>query len=237
MQVHQALYGASHAPQMTTNDPNLSLSLRLRTLEAQVFGVPSTLSAEPPFQHVEGSKPLVRRTREVQENLDRAAADSDALKRLLNGYAQYLPLLSIPTTTVEHGDGTADENGGATAAELLPDAVKLAMVLEAGWDIKAAERDLREVDTLRNRGADGAGHLEKMLPYKNDLMTALKASEARSEQLHKARRDVADLLNRYSTYTSAVSEMFLQLHRRVETMEDAVAGLERRKRQEAAARY
>ena len=47
-----------------------------------------------------------------------------------------------------------------TQADLLPDTVKLAMVLEAAWDIKAAERDLREVEVLRSRGADGAGSLE-----------------------------------------------------------------------------
>jgi hypothetical protein len=75
----------------------------------------------------------------------------------------YLPLISLPdptaTASAEESDGPKD---GAVKAEydLVPDRVKVTMLLEAAEDIRGLERDLREVEVLKGQGVDGAGHLE-----------------------------------------------------------------------------
>lgn len=44
--------------------------------------------------------------------------------------------------------------------DVIPDSVKLTMVLEAAADIKGIERDLRQVEVLKGQGVEGAGSLE-----------------------------------------------------------------------------
>jgi len=76
---------------------------------------------------------------------------------------QYLPLLSIPSlepVAAQAQDGPSGESQHLFEADLLPDATKVTMLLEAAPDIRAAERDLREIDLLRARGVEGSGILE-----------------------------------------------------------------------------
>ena len=60
----------------------------------------------------------------------------------------YKPLLSL------HTDDTPPETYDP------PDETKLTILLESRGDIISAERDLREVDILKERGVEGSGDLE-----------------------------------------------------------------------------
>lgn len=85
---------------------------------------------------------------------------------------RYLPLINQQQhleSTDDGGDALKqDESGRAeldtvpaiNVADLLPDATKLTMILEAAQDIKSAERDLREIELLKKREVEGAGMLE-----------------------------------------------------------------------------
>lgn len=89
---------------------------------------------------------------------------------------QYLPLLAIPAATGPSPNSSAPDPNATPSTEepnstprptpihessLLPDSVKLAMILEAASDIRGAERDLREIEILKNRQVEGSGELER----------------------------------------------------------------------------
>ncbi|RXK40566.1 hypothetical protein M231_02218 [Tremella mesenterica] len=236
--------------------PDLALEIRLRTIEAIIYGVPShsststfNIDSDPGISHLSPIEPhkegeirftgeskytrqtekssisLTRRIKDVMDVLERTGGQDDGIKRLLDGYDQYLPLLQPGSETIN------------SDSESLPDHTKLIMVLEASEDIKQAERGLREIDLLISKGVDGSGELEKMLPLKPEIVNAQKSSISRMEELRKVREEVNNLLRRYSTYTNTVSEMFIELHNRTQTLEDAVTRLERKKKEELESRY
>lgn len=90
---------------------------------------------------------------------------------------QYLPLLTIPTasgplpnpsfatpTSTLSSSEQANQTLTPTPiheSSLLPDSVKLAMVIEAASDIRGAERDLREIEILKSQQVEGSGELER----------------------------------------------------------------------------
>lgn len=46
------------------------------------------------------------------------------------------------------------------STDLIPDQVKVSILLESKFDLISAERDLREIEVLKHRGVDGSGDLE-----------------------------------------------------------------------------
>ncbi|WVQ75635.1 hypothetical protein IAR50_005264 [Cryptococcus sp. DSM 104548] len=217
----------------------LALDLRLRTLEAQLFGTPPSSFAPAPDRAQQKDGAATRRVREIHERLERLGESSEGVKRLLNGYDQYLPLLTIPhpSTTSTPADQASDETQPVQESDLLPDSVKLAMVLAAAEDIVGAERDLRELEILKNSGAEGSGRMEEFIPQRPDLIRAMQESEKEREALAKARGQVGGLLVRYADFTSTVSELFIDLHHKMESLEEGVARVERKRRKELAERY
>ncbi|WVQ83657.1 hypothetical protein IAT38_005800 [Cryptococcus sp. DSM 104549] len=212
----------------------LPLDLRIRTLEAQLFGVPPSLTADAPAPAKGHGKAATRRLREISEGLERLGASSDGVKRLLDGYNQYLPLLTIPAAGPST---TGDDESQIKEEDLLPDSVKLTMVLEAAEDVKGAEKGLREIELLKEKGAEGSGELEELLALRPNLITALEGSQKQTTELDQVRQDVGQLLLSYSELTSTASELFIDLHHQMEALEEGVARLERKKRKELASRF
>ncbi|ODN95335.1 hypothetical protein L198_04731 [Cryptococcus wingfieldii CBS 7118] len=214
----------------------LALDLRLCTLEAQLFGTPPSSLAPPDRAPQDGA--ATRRVREIHERLQRLGESSEGVKRLLDGYEQYLPLLTIPhPSTPTMTDQASDESQPIQESDLLPDSVKLTMVLAAAEDIVGAERDLRELEVLKGKGAEGSGQLEDLIPQRPDLIRAMQESEKEGEALAQARSQVGGLLVRYTDFTSTVSELFIDLHHKMENLEEGVARVERKRRKELAERY
>ncbi|WWD19872.1 hypothetical protein CI109_104340 [Kwoniella shandongensis] len=223
--------------------PLLPLDLRIRTIEAQLFGVPNSISETPSHSTSTVGKPATRRLRDVQESLERLGSSSEGIKRLIDGYNQYLPLLTLPTASnpsAQNDDPSvtpSTQSQSIREEDLLPDSVKLAMILEAAGDITTAERDLREVEILKGRGVEGSGDLEELIPLRGELVKAMQESTKQGTELDKARNEVGHLLMRYNEFTDTASELFLDLHHQLEALEEGVAKLERKKRKEIASRY
>ncbi|KAK8853444.1 hypothetical protein IAR55_004150 [Kwoniella newhampshirensis] len=225
--------------------PLLPLDLRIRTIEAQLFGLPSSLTDSTHVQRSESKpiKPATRRLREIEGALERLGGSSDGIKRLIDGYNRYLPLLTLPTLNTPlpaQDQNTVDDLKDPQPIrkeDLLPDKVKLAMVLEAANEIRGAERDLREIELLKARGVEGSGHLEQLIPFRGELIEAIRESDQRGNELDKARHDVARLLSRYSEFSDTASDLFIDLHHQLEALEEGVTRLERKKRKEIALRY
>jgi hypothetical protein len=91
-----------------------------------------------------------------------------------------------------------------------------------------------------------------LLPYKGELVKGLEDTQARSKEMKESRKQVIDLLRRYNEFvsspkqavglgsngqTTTVSDLFLELHHRIEAMENVVAKKESRKRRELASQY
>lgn len=73
-------------------------------------------------------------------------------------------------------DASDGKPGRLSEADLIPGSVKSTMIMEAAQDIRALERDLRLVESYRDRDAAGAGDLEGMcLPA---VGTRCKGSQA-----------------------------------------------------------
>ncbi|WVF67332.1 hypothetical protein IAT40_002083 [Kwoniella sp. CBS 6097] len=124
--------------------PILPLDLRLRTLEAQLFGVPSSLvddcSSSASSSRRIGTigtaigtdeierdaqrKGVTHRMREIEDSFDRLAGQSDGLKRLLEGYEQYQSLIALPTNQPSSStstDGPSDKGTVAASIEQTQD--------------------------------------------------------------------------------------------------------------------
>ena len=50
--------------------------------------------------------------------------------------------------------------GEESVEDDVPDLTKVALLVESKGDIISAERDLRQIELLKQRGADGSGELE-----------------------------------------------------------------------------
>ncbi|WVQ66722.1 uncharacterized protein L199_004911 [Kwoniella botswanensis] len=231
-----------------SDSPLLPLDIRLRTLEAQLFGVPPSIVDQPSFiqgkAKGESSKSAIRQIQEAEEIFERLSSESEGIKRLLDGYDQYLPLLNPPSTTIttltndqEQDSTESNKKERITESDLLPDAIKLTMVLEAYSDIKGAERDLREIDSLKNKDVQGSGNLEELLPLKPNLISSLKQTQNTSRELSKLKKELSTLLGRYSEFTSTTSDLFIDLHHQLQYLEDRVYKLERKKIKEIQERY
>ncbi|KAL0247002.1 hypothetical protein I308_104034 [Cryptococcus tetragattii IND107] len=236
----------------------LPLELRIRILETQLFGVPSSLlsdpdSPSPTSTSARTSPAITHRIRNVEQCLHQLGESSDGVKWLLEGYEQYLPLLTIPTASgplpnpsfaTQTSTLSSSEQANQTLtptpiheSSLLPDSVKLAMVLEAASDIRGAERDLREIEILKSRQVEGSGELEQLLPLRPNLKQAMQEISQESHIVEHARKNVGQLLLRYNDFMSTVSELFIDLHHQIEDLEEDVLRVERKRRKELASRY
>ncbi|WWC95140.1 hypothetical protein V866_001994 [Kwoniella sp. B9012] len=229
-----------------SDSPLLPLNIRLRTLEAQLFGVPPSIVDQPSYVQGkakgESSKSAIRQIQEAEEIFERLSSESEGIKRLLDGYDQYLPLLNPPSITTLTNDQEQDSTESnkkerITESDLLPDAIKLTMVLEAYSDIRGAERDLREIDLLKNKDVQGSGNLEELLPLKPNLVSSLKQSQNTSRELSKLKKELNTLLGRYNEFTSTTSDLFIDLHHQLQYLEDRVYKIERKRIKEIKERY
>ncbi|ORY31651.1 hypothetical protein BCR39DRAFT_558115 [Naematelia encephala] len=201
--------------------PLLPLDIRLSTLEHLTRGSSSHASSS-------STKPITRRIQEIESTLEQLSQASESLKRLLLGYAQYRPLLTL---------NESQEAGDNLENELIPDEVRITVLLEAAEDIIQIEKNLREVEILETKGAQGSGQLEEILPLSSNLAERKSRAKSRAKELERVNRDVRALLSRYNDLTSTASDLFLDLHQRLEIMEEIVASNERARKRELQGRF
>ncbi|KAK2462708.1 hypothetical protein APHAL10511_005226 [Amanita phalloides] len=243
-----------HHPQTTTIDPMLALELRLRWLEAIVLGVPesnppraashrklgslrtrsgkrsTTSSVEGKATLLKHGETLARLAKEAQNRLDVIVEANEGLKRFMTVYDQHAHLLT-PASAVT-GMFTDSRQGIHQAApeyaNLSPEEFE-ALLLEMEPDIRAADRDMREIEMLERKGVTGAGKLieyEKLQPRLNAL---IKTHEEDLELVKSLEKRIAILMKRNATQVDALSELFVAWDDTLTEAEDKITRLEREK--------
>ncbi|KAH8103906.1 hypothetical protein BXZ70DRAFT_1005463 [Cristinia sonorae] len=181
-----------------TIPPALSLDLRIRWLETLVYGTKQTTKAQD-AQHVS----LVRGVEDLQRKLDSIVHSSEGLRRFIDHYEQHAHLLTpsfalsgtVPTSPPQY------ENMSPSEVE--------AFLAEMEQDIRAADRDLREIEMLENKDVTAAGKLTDYEALQPRLEKLVKAHEEDLKLAAELEKRVAALMDRYATNVDTLSELFV----------------------------
>ncbi|KAF8347903.1 hypothetical protein F5887DRAFT_1130843 [Amanita rubescens] len=239
-------------PQKTpTINPMLALELRLRWLEALVLGLPENNPARAASHRKLGNAPLrkskrsadekaallkhgetlVRLADDVQNRLDAIVEANEGLKRFM---AQYDPHTHLLTPTSALSGILADSRQGPLQgaapeyANMSPEEFE-ALLQEMEPDIRAADRDMREVELLERKGVTGAGKLADYEKLKPALENLIKAYKEDLELVASLEKRIATLMNRNTTQVDALSELFVAWDDTLTEAEDKISRLEREK--------
>ncbi|TFK51890.1 hypothetical protein OE88DRAFT_1628611 [Heliocybe sulcata] len=205
-------------------DPAQSLELRIRWLEALLYGVrQDALNRKGKEKGIDPKKgeTLARRAEEVQVKLDEAVEGNDGLKRFMEHYDQYAQFLtpsfalsgSIPINPPAYEDMSPTELE-AFLSELEP-------------EIRAADRDMREIEILEKKGVTGAGKLADYQALQPRLDALMKAHDEDVKMARDLERRVAKLMERYASHVDALSELFVDWNDTITEAEVKVTKLER----------
>ena len=96
-------------------------------------------------------------------------------------------------------------------------------------DIRSAERDLRDVDTLEKKGVTGAGKLEDYEALQPRLDKILKRHNEDTAKFRALEQRVTTLLDKYATQVDTFSELFVEWSETLVEIEERVSKLEKEK--------
>ncbi|CAE6434474.1 unnamed protein product [Rhizoctonia solani] len=177
--------------------PELMLELRVRWLEALVLGIDKDGNAAIPREQDIAGGTLARKLNQAQRSLDDVVKTNDGLRRFMGVYNQNAHLL---TPAFAHGL-TPSETTSVSDLE--------ALLLESEADIRAADRDLREITDLESRGVLNAGKLpshEPLQPRVDALIQAHLEDLAKFDSLEER---IGALISEYSSHVNGLSELFV----------------------------
>lgn len=161
----------STARRADATSPALSLSLRVALLESLVVGrsqLGNGVSAASEANISSTSRSILSRTLQAQEKLDEALKPHRPVSQFAADYGHNRPYL-IPsfatlgggtslTSSQDAGKGEGEEQALPRGTTMTPQ-TQVALLLEAEQDLRDLERDLRQCQTLDERGVAGAGKL------------------------------------------------------------------------------
>ncbi|KAF8871282.1 hypothetical protein CPB84DRAFT_1716721 [Gymnopilus junonius] len=104
-----------------------------------------------------------------------------------------------------------------------------ALLGEMEPDIRAADRDLIEIDTLEKKGVLGAGHLPDYEKFEPRLNALVEAYDENSKLAASLEVRIAALVERHATYVDNLSELFVAWDDTLTEAEDRTARMERDK--------
>ncbi|KAI0759202.1 hypothetical protein BD413DRAFT_289026 [Trametes elegans] len=216
--------------------PALSLELRLRWLETLLFGAKhgAVEQAAKPGANIDKLKEgesLTRRAEELQRRLDSVVQNSDGLKRFMDRYEQYAHLLT-PQFALS---GTLPINP-PTYENMSPTELE-AFLTEMEPDIRAAERDLREINALEGKGVTGAGKLGDYEALQPRLDSLLKANDEDLRLAADLEKRIALLMDRYATNVDTLSELFVSWDESIRDAEEEVHRLEKEREEKRKLGY
>ncbi|KAK0202611.1 hypothetical protein DFS33DRAFT_1262590 [Desarmillaria ectypa] len=200
-------------------DSALSLELRLRWLEAIVFGVKHDRKGKE-RERVHSDQTLIRAAETLQRTLHTIVENNDGLKRFMSRYDQHAHLLT-PSFAL---------------AGLLPDPPVYqnmsqeelnVFVGEMENDIRSADRDMQEIDALQKKGVTGAGKLADYEQLQPRLETLRKYYDENIEHAARLEKRIAAILERHSTQVDALSELFVVWDDTLTDAEHKITKLER----------
>jgi len=207
-----------------TIDPDIALELRVRWLEAIILGVKDSSSAwakEKGKGREDPKQTLVRLAEDAQRTLDGVVESNDGLKRFIEHYDQYAHLLT-PAFALSGALPEPPTYDDMSSEELD------AFLTEMEPDIRAADRDMREIEVLVQKGVTKAGKLADFEELTPRLDTLLKAQMEDLELAATLEKRIALLMDRHATHVDALSELFVEWDDVITEAEGKVTRLERR---------
>lgn len=205
-------------------DPALSLELRLRWLEALLLGVRQDArdrkgkDKAPELKHGET---LIRLAEDVQRRLDNVIQSNDGLQRFMSKYDLHAHLLTaaFALSGVLPGPAPTYEN-------MSPEELE-ALLVEMEPEIRAADRDMREIEMLEQKGVTAAGKLADYETLQPRLDALLKAHQEDIRLVASLEKRIAALVDRHATHVDALSELFVAWDDVLTETENKVIKLER----------
>jgi len=193
-----------HQPtEVELDDPTLAIDLRIRLLECVFAGALPTSDAfiRRFSSETSAHKSLAIRLERVLGSLATIldGKPNDAIRRFVQSYDLNEPLLHLPNPLSANKE-----------AAPLSLSEKTSLVLEAEPEIVQLERDLREIELLDSRGFVGAGKLADGDWSQDELSTSLaNPLQESSKTMDDMERQATDLLSRYDSYVSTLSDIFV----------------------------
>ncbi|KAG5353553.1 hypothetical protein J132_06506 [Termitomyces sp. J132] len=217
-------------PPKTPIDPRLALDLRLRWLEALLVGVGVGLGVEsaPRTGRKSTEKApghtfsLCRAAEDLQRRLDAVVASNEGLRRFLAQYDQHAHFLN-PAFALS--DPTYEEEHTMSVVQLE------AFLAEMEPDIRAAERDMSEIEMLESKGVTGVGQLGSYEELQNRLDKLMAQHRADAELAASLEKRIANLMERNATQVDALSELFVAWDDTITDVEDNITRLEKERRE------
>jgi len=96
-------------------------------------------------------------------------------------------------------------------------------------DIRSAERDLRDIDTLDKKGVTGSGRLEDYEALQLRLDKIIKRHNEDTARFRALEQRVTTLLEKYATQVDTFSELFVEWSETLAEIEERVSKLEKEK--------
>jgi hypothetical protein len=205
-------------------DPALSLELRLRWLEALLLGVRQDArdrKGKDKVPELKHGETLIRLAEDVQRRLDNVIQSNDGLQRFMSKYDLHAHLLTaaFALSGVLPGPAPTYENMSPEELETL--------LVEMEPEIRAADRDMREIEMLEQKGVTAAGKLADYETLQPRLDALLKAHQEDIRLAASLEKRIAALVDRHATHVDALSELFVAWDDVLTETENKVIKLER----------
>ncbi|KAG8738073.1 hypothetical protein FRC12_016924 [Ceratobasidium sp. 428] len=205
--------------------PELMLELRLRWLEALVLGIGKDGNVVPPREQ-DATGTLARKANDAQRVLDDTVKMNDGLKKFMAVYNQNAHLL-----TPAFAHGLTPVSDVVTVSDLE------ALLLESEADIRAADRDLREIEELELRGVLDAGKLPSHEPLQPRVDALIQAHLEDLTRFDALEERIAKLISRYSSHVNGLSELFVAWDGALNQAEMVVTRIEKEREQAKATSF
>ncbi|KAG1770707.1 hypothetical protein EDD22DRAFT_977084 [Suillus occidentalis] len=214
-------------------DPVLSLELRLRWLEALLLGVRQDArdrKGKDKVPELKHGETLIHLAGDVQRRLDNVIQSNDSLQRFMSKYDLHAHLLTaaFALSGVLPGPAPTYEN-------MSPEELE-ALLVEMEPEIRAADRDMREIEMLEQKGVTAAGKLADYEALQPRLDALLKAHQEDIKLATLLEKRIAALIDRHATHVDALSELFVAWDDVLTETENKVIKLERDREERQATR-
>lgn len=207
--------------------PEISLDLRLRWLETLLFGAhpvsvqQSRKSVGSTTPDAKNHVPLVRGVEDLQRRLATIVHSSEGLKRFMDHYEQHSDLLN-PTFAL-----SATLHTSSPTYDSMSPAELEALLTEMEADVRAADRDLREIEMLESKDVTAAGRLPEYEALQPRLDALQKAHEEDLQKAADLEQRISGLVHRYATNVETLSDLFVAWDDTLRDTEIEVARLEK----------
>lgn len=167
---------------------------------------------------------LSKATHAIQSRLNGIVEKNDGLKKFMSSYDQHAHFLT-PSFALSGGLSEPPAYENMSAAELE------ALLAEMETDIRAADRDLQEIDQLNKKGVTSAGKLGDYEILQPRLDAILKLHDENQQRAEDLEERIARLMEGHATRIDALSELFVAWDDAITDAEVKVARLERERQE------